>query len=52
MDGWTQVRYGWRRKRTDQPRSDQVPGLSDGQKDRALPFSFGRQFTVTYPNLI
>ena len=33
MDGWTQVRYGWPRKRTNQPPLDQVSGRFDGRKD-------------------
>ena len=50
MDGWTQVRYGWRRKRTNQPPLDQVSGQFDGWKDRAPPFSFGRWPFVPFPN--
>lgn len=50
MEGWTQVRYGWRRKRTNRPPPDQEFGRSDGRKDRAPPFSFRRRSFLPSPN--
>lgn len=50
MDGWTQVRYGWRRKQGNQPPLDQSSGRSTWRKDRAPPSSFGRRNFLPFPN--
>ena len=49
MDGWTVVRYGRRAKRDRGPYRDRNYGWSDGRKDSAPSFSFGRRDRFPFP---
>ena len=50
MDGWTEVRYGRRAKRDRAPYRDRDYGWSDGRKESAPSFSFGRRDRFPFPN--
>ena len=50
MDGWTEVRYGRRAKHDRGYYRDRDYGWSDGRKESAPSFSFGRRDRFPFPN--